>query len=163
MFNHQKLKKMKKTTILMGVILTLFFLTSCYKVTEIHSEAHSEAHVTIFFSSVSADTIVHDTVVIKSKVTLTDIELSNTAATIKGVVEGAVGQADFAYGICWSVSPNPTLENNYSNPIQFEKPDRFEITISNLKVNTKYYVRPYILQSNQYYYGDISGEFTTGY
>lgn len=155
---------MKRILLYFGVILTVFIIPSCVKEYIVIPGTSAEAFAgVIILSSVEMDTIVQDTVVVQSKVSLISIEPSNSGATIKGVVEGAVGLTDFAYGVCWGVSPNPTIENNYSHPIRFEKPDRFEITISNLKANTRYYIRPYILKSNQYFYGEKSGEFTTSY
>ena len=152
---------MKKLMLLFVAILTMFVATSCFK-----QEQSQTMYVGFYYdlsSSVDVDTIVQDTVVIQSKVSLLSIESSISGAIIKGVVEGSSSMTDFAYGVSWGVSPNPTIENNYSEPIRFEKPDRFEITISNLRANTRYYIRPYILKSNQYSYGDKSDEFTTGH
>ena len=155
--NH---KTMKRIAWLPVVLLTGILCTSCYK-----DNLHVESEVTVnihFNASVSTDTIVQDMVVVQSKVTLLGVsELTPTSAIVKGVVEGASSQADFAYGICWGTTPNPTIENCYSDPIRFVQSKQFEINIEDLTANTKYYVRPFLVTSNGYIYGEKSDSFTT--
>lgn len=156
---------MKKTSWLPAVILIGILCTSCYK--EVHIESHSESSSSVtvnihFDASVGTDTIVQDTVVILSKVTLLGLsELTRTSAIVEGVVEGSSNQADFAYGICWGTSPNPTIENYHCDPIRFVQSKHFEITLVDLTANTKYYVRPFLFKSNDYIYGEKSDSFTT--
>ena len=158
---------MKKLLLYLGVILTMFVAASCYKtnyetyIYEIHTESSTTVNIT-FSASVNMDTIVQDTVVVQSKVSLLGLsELAQTSATVEGVVEGSSNQADFAYGICWGTSPNPTIENYHCDPIRFEQSQHFQLTIGNLTANTKYYVRPFMFKSNEYIYGAKSDSFTT--
>ncbi|MBR1513368.1 MAG: hypothetical protein IJ622_03650 [Bacteroidales bacterium] len=152
---------MKRIAWLLVVILTGILFTSCYK--DVHIESHSEITVNNHFdASVGTDTIVQDTVVIQSKVTLLGLsELTRTSAIVEGVVEGSCNQAHFAYGICWGTSPNPTIENYHCDSIRFIQSKHFEITIVDLTPNTKYYVRPFLVASNEYIYGEKSDSFTT--
>jgi hypothetical protein len=153
---------MRKLVWLSVIILTGVLCTSCYK--DVHVESYSEVSVTMdihFDASVSTDTIVHDTVVIQSKVTLLGLsELTQTSAIVAGVVEGQSNQAGFAYGICWGTTPDPTIENYHCDPICFVQSKRFEITIGDLMTNTKYYVRPFLFKMNKYIYGEKSDTFT---
>ena len=152
---------MKKTSWLPIVILIGFMCISCNK--DVYVESYSGVTVNLNFdASVSTDTIVQDTVVIQSKVTLLGLsDLTRTSAMVEGVVEGSINQADFAYGICWGTSPNPTIENYHCDPICFVQSKHFEITILDLTANTKYYVRPFLFKANAYIYGEESDSFTT--
>jgi len=63
-----------------------------------------------------------------------------------------------AKGVCWSTSPNPTVEDTFSENGNWN--DDYDSYIYNLTPNTTYYVRAYMQDCNGVYYGnEIS--FTT--
>lgn len=65
-------------------------------------------------------------------------------------------------GICWSLNPNPTIDNSRKPSI--ENVSTYSVGLENLESDKKYYVRAYIIASNSdipaYYGNEIS--FTTG-
>jgi uncharacterized protein (TIGR02145 family) len=56
-------------------------------------------------------------------------------------------------GICWSTSPNPTIEINEGMTINGSGTGIFESTLSNLIAETNYFVRAYAINSNGTTYG----------
>ena len=56
------------------------------------------------------------------------------------------------HGLCWSTSPNPTVNGTHSNDGAGE--DNFTHVMSGLTPNTTYYVRVYIENANGVYYGE---------
>lgn len=155
---------MKKIVLLFVAVLASILFTSCGKSdSDSHSESESSVTLGITFNAdVSMDTIVQDTIVIQAKVTLLGLsELTDTSVIIEGAVEGPSNQANFAYGICWGTIPNPTVSNYHCEPIQFAQSQRFGIIVRDLMANTKYYVRPFILKSNEFIYGEVVDTFTT--
>lgn len=111
-----------------------------------------------------ADSIIQDTVIVTEKVTLLKIDtITSNSAVIAGTVEGSSVYSKFEYGVCWGPTSNPTIANNHSAPLQFSQSENFKIEIRDLEANTRYYVRPYIYNSNQYYYGKDSKDFTTNH
>jgi hypothetical protein len=61
-------------------------------------------------------------------------------------------------GICWSISPNPTIGDNCRQSVLSENP--FQITLNNLQGNQTYYARAYATNSGGTGYGE-NIEFTT--
>lgn len=167
---------MKKTShnnviLLLGLSVlfafTAFSVTGCIKpepyVIEIF--IHDTIDINIVLNTIiETDSISHDTVIVKETVELIKFDtITSNSAIIEGVVEGSSTYSEFAYGVCWGINSYPTVENNHSEPNQFSQSDRFIIEMRDLRANTKYYVRPYIYKSNQYYYGKDSKDFTTNH
>ena len=57
-----------------------------------------------------------------------------------------------AKGVCWSTSPNPTIEDTFSENGNWN--EDYESYIYNLSPNTIYYVRSYVEDCNGVYYGN---------
>ncbi|MCM1504612.1 MAG: hypothetical protein NC127_05400 [Muribaculum sp.] len=77
------------------------------------------------------------------------ISVSATEATVGGVLNGV--NTSYTCGIEYSISPDFTdckQKSKYSS-------GEFEVSISGLSVNTKYYYRAYAVVESVYYYGEI--------
>ena len=70
-----------------------------------------------------------------------------------GIVTSDGGTAVTQRGICWSTSPNPTIEINEGLTINGSGTGIFESTLSNLIAETNYFVRAYAINSNGTAYG----------
>ena len=80
------------------------------------------------------------------------------------------------YGVCWSTSPSPTIDDNYINAVSGS--DTFTISLSNLNASTVYFARAFIITSDTIFYspqqlfkswnddlpeGAVNGTFTCGF
>lgn len=63
-----------------------------------------------------------------------------------------------ALGVCWSKSPNPTVDDNVLQTYKCSKP--YLCLLTNLEPNTKYYVRGFAKYGTEYCYGNEK-TFTT--
>lgn len=93
------------------------------------------------------------------KVTTADpYEITATSARCYGEIKYS-GYAEItARGICWSVSHDPTIEDDHTS--EGSGTGWFHNYISGLDVNTKYYVRAYAVNMHGIYYGKEKS-FTT--
>lgn len=74
----------------------------------------------------------------------------------------SVGSAKVTrYGFCYGEQPGVTIENSFTNLGDCSEPVAFESTITNLKAETKYYVRAYAENSVGLVYSDKELSFTT--
>ena len=151
------------------IFLTLFISTSCIKqdtfevvITDTITITN-EVTINIDIESIyGIDTITHDSVVVKEKISLIRLtNITSNSASVEGVVEGSSSHSAFDYGVCWGESPLPTIYNYHCNPIQFQHSEQFTIFMGNLNGNTTYYVRPYLIKSNDVFYGEGSVSFKT--
>jgi CubicO group peptidase (beta-lactamase class C family) len=84
--------------------------------------------------------------------------ITNTQANIDGIITKNGNSAILNYGICWNISPNPTIENTKTS--NTANVTTFENTLQDLLPNTLYYARAYATnQSGTVYGNEIS--FTT--
>ena len=81
-----------------------------------------------------------------------------TAITAVSGGEMKVSSPMFKMGICWSINPNPTVDNFKINNETDKK--RFSCIMTNLTPNTKYYVRAFNIWGLCIEYGE-QVEFTT--
>ncbi len=95
------------------------------------------------------------------------IDLKNTTVTFKSELISNGGTGVIQRGFCWSTTPNPTLESNISKFANYEsKPfvcygiGPFFDNITNLNMNTTYYVRSYATNYKGTTYGSQTS-FTT--
>ena len=84
--------------------------------------------------------------------------ISGMSAYATGNVTSNGGAYVSSFGICWSTSPNPTL--NDSHTTQYGNLGMFTDFMPSLDVNTTYYVRAYATNSVGTAYGDLQ-MFTT--
>lgn len=85
-------------------------------------------------------------------------QITSTSAFLSASVTNSGGNEVIDRGICWSSSPEPTLDGNYV--VEGRDMGDFTITINGLMPNKKYYVRAYARNSLGVAYGnEIS--FTT--
>lgn len=75
-----------------------------------------------------------------------------TNAESGGVITSDGGSQVTVKGVCWSNTPNPTIDNDTT--INGTGVASFDSYISNLNLNTTYYVRAYATNSNGTGYGD---------
>jgi CubicO group peptidase (beta-lactamase class C family) len=84
--------------------------------------------------------------------------ITNTQANIDGIITKNGNSAILNYGICWNISPNPTIENTKTS--NTANVTTFENTLQDLLPNTLYYARAYATnQSGTVYGNEVS--FTT--
>ena len=81
-----------------------------------------------------------------------------STATCGGNVTSDGGATVTARGVCWSTSPNPTINNNHTN--DGSGTGSFTSNITGLMSNTMYYVRAYAINSIGVAYGETR-TFTT--
>ena len=79
--------------------------------------------------------------------------ISSHTACSGGKVTSTGGAPISAYGIVWSTSSNPTVESS-SRTNETSSYNAFSSTMTNLKPNTKYYVRAYATNSKGTSYGN---------
>ncbi len=85
-------------------------------------------------------------------------EIKNTTAISGGHIIDTGGAPITQQGICWSMNPNPTIENQYA--VANISNQRFKSLMTNLQPGVKYYVRAYATNSAGTAYGD-ERSFTT--
>jgi len=68
------------------------------------------------------------------------------------VINGG-GNSVFLRGVCWSTSPNPTVDNNEGSTQDGSGTGVFESTLNNLVAETNYYIRAYAINSRGVGYG----------
>jgi uncharacterized protein (TIGR02145 family) len=84
--------------------------------------------------------------------------VTETGAETGGTVSDDGGAAVTAYGVCWSISPDPTLENDHTT--DGAGTGSFISNLTGLECNTLYYVRAYATNSAGTAYGS-NESFTT--
>jgi uncharacterized protein (TIGR02145 family) len=90
--------------------------------------------------------------VVPSVETFPVTELSSNLATSGGNVSSDGGSSIIVKGICWSISPNPTINNNKTSDGMATGP--FKSIITGLTPNTTYYIRAYAINSVGAGYGE---------
>lgn len=86
-------------------------------------------------------------------VTTTNVNsITATSAVSGGIITNTGGGTITYRGVCWSTSPNPTTSNNCVTIYDVTSP--FICTMTNLTLNTTYYVRAWALTSYGLGYGD---------
>jgi hypothetical protein len=86
------------------------------------------------------------------------IDITQTTATSGGSVDSPQGTIMKRKGVCWSTSPNPTVDDNISDNGYGN--DDFNSYIYDLLPNTTYHYRAYAEDCNGIYYGNEMS-FTT--
>lgn len=92
------------------------------------------------------------------KLTVTTAEPTDITAT-SAISGGSITSNDGSYvfvlekGICWATHPNPIVINDFYTE-NGEGVDSFIVEMSNLDLNTVYYVRAYFVTANGTFYGD---------
>lgn len=77
---------------------------------------------------------------------------SAQAITLEGNIISDGDSPIIEKGFCYSKSPNPTTKNTYTK-IEDSGLGNYQIEIINLEQGTKYYIRPYAINSNDTFYG----------
>ncbi len=85
-------------------------------------------------------------------------EIVPISATSGGIIIDDGGRSITAKGICWSTSPDPTIDNNIT--VDGTGVDNFTSLLIDLTANITYYVRAYATNSEGTAYGNEQ-EFTT--
>ncbi len=85
-------------------------------------------------------------------------DISNTSATIKGTILADKDGVFQARGICYSTTPEPTIDSSVKN----QDSDIINVDIAGLRAGTTYYVRLYAKVNNQIIYGNVISFKTTG-
>ena len=84
--------------------------------------------------------------------TLSVTDITETSAVAGGEVISDGGAEVTARGVCWSLSSNPTIENDKT--VEGEGIGSFQSILSGLSQNTTYYVRAYATNSEGTAYGE---------
>jgi len=79
-------------------------------------------------------------------------DITQTTALIEATVTDDGGTETMIIGVCWNISPNPTISSYKTNYITGSGP--FTCNISGLTPDTKYYVRAYATNSAGTTYGN---------
>ncbi len=88
--------------------------------------------------------------------------ISLNSATAKGYVKVGDGMSVYGYGHCWSgIITEPTIGNSPSSSFNGSNNNiAFESNITGLSVDTRYFVRAYVITSNGVFYSNVIA-FTT--
>jgi hypothetical protein len=105
-------------------------------------------------------TTLAQTTTLPKVTTNTVTNIKSTTATCGGNVTSDGGAAVSARGVCWSISPNPTLNNSHSR--DGSGIGTFTSYLTSLSKHTVYYVRAYATNLNGTAYGNQQS-FTTEY
>ncbi|WP_457617784.1 fibronectin type III domain-containing protein [Lutibacter sp.] len=95
--------------------------------------------VLFFSSSCDDDDDIQSDILAIIDTTVENLEATYTTINISGTVLSDEYIEVTSKGVCWSTSPNPTIEDTITTEID----DVFTSTISNLTANTTYYFRVY--------------------
>ena len=79
-------------------------------------------------------------------------EITGSAATTGGNIINDGGNPVSLRGVCWSTSPNPTINDNITNNVNGL--GSFTSNLSGLSPNTLYFVRAYAINSSGTFYGN---------
>ena len=85
--------------------------------------------------------------------------LTGTSAMSGGVITDDCGLSVIARGVCWSSSPNPTIDDNHN--FNGTGTGSFISSFYGLTINTTYYIRAYATTEVGIGYGN-EVSFTTG-
>ncbi|VBB48096.1 conserved hypothetical protein [uncultured Paludibacter sp.] len=85
--------------------------------------------------------------------TLTVSDSTFTSVVCGGDISSDGGSDIIAKGVCWSNNDNPTINDNKT--IDGSGKSKFESYVNNLKLETKYYIRAYAINSVGIGYGNI--------
>lgn len=95
-------------------------------------------------------------------VSLESVEaVTYNSALLHGLIVSPGSANITRYGVCYSETPNPTIDDNSTNLGDNSSPCSFESRITNLKANTEYYVRAYAVNSVGLAYSEKELSFTT--
>ena len=97
-------------------------------------------------------------VVLPTVVTNDITDITTNSAKCSGTVTSDGNSAILAKGVCWSISPEPTLNNNYTD--EGDGSGAFISSLTNLTDGVKYYVRAYATNEKGTNYGEQKS-FTT--
>lgn len=86
-------------------------------------------------------------------------DISDKGAVVSARLLDSGGEKVTEYGICWGTNETPTTQNEHKS-IKTINNDEYNLSISNLRSNTTYYVRAYAINSKGIGYGEIL-DFTT--
>ena len=98
------------------------------------------------------DTFETEKIVLPAVTTMQVSDVTTTSAKCGGEVTSEGNGTVTARGVCWSVSPNPTIEDNKTN--DGSGTGSFASQIPDLVPNTQYYVRAYATNEVGTAYGD---------
>ena len=105
------------------------------------------------------DTFETEKIVLPAVTTMQVSDVTTTSAKCGGEVTSEGNGTVTARGICWSVSPNPTIEDNKTN--DGSGTGSFASQIPDLVPNTQYYVRAYATNEAGTAYGEIVVFYTS--
>ena len=88
-----------------------------------------------------------------SLTTSTVTGITQTSATLGGIITNAGSPAYYERGLCYSTSPNPTTSSN-SRPVSGSGTGSFSISVTGLMAGTTYYVRAYAINTEGTAYGN---------
>ena len=93
-------------------------------------------------------------------ITIAATNVTYNSATIEGQIIDSGGVDIIESGVCYGISPNPTISDN-NKIINIDNMSVFYCHILDLKYSTKYYVRTYVLNELGFAYGNQISFSTT--
>ena len=88
-------------------------------------------------------------------------DISDKGAVVSARLMDSGGEKVTEYGICWGTNETPTTQNEHKS-IKTINNDEYNLSMSNLRSNTTYYVRAYAINSKGIGYGNILSFITCG-
>ena len=107
---------------------------------------------TAYGEEISFKTMEEIIIVEPTIATLEVTEVTQTAAVCGGIVSSDGGSEVYSRGVCWSVNPNPTLNDDFTT--QGAGLGEFTCNINELTPNTIYYVRAFATNDIGTSYGE---------
>jgi len=98
----------------------------------------------------------------KPTVSIEDVlSVTSNSATIRATIKSVGSSKVMRYGVCWSMSSMPTVDDMVTNLGDCMSAKSFECHIGDLEHQTKYYVRAYAENLEGISYSDQTLSFTT--
>jgi hypothetical protein len=104
---------------------------------------HIRAYATNSAGTVYGNDLIFTTYLLPTVSTEAVSDIDQTTATGNGTISDLGIPDPSAHGVCWSTSPNPTTDDNFTNELGASSTGAFVSNISGLTAGTQYYVRAY--------------------
>lgn len=121
---------------------------------------------TLFSCSSDENKVENNTIEPVKEITLPIIEISTIEgveafkATLWGKVLNNGGSSIKERGICYSITENPTYDDDYEKAASVKGSGEFQANLQNLRAGTKYYARAYAINEKGIGYGEEVSFFT---
>ena len=129
---------------------------------ELNTEYYAKAYVIneggISYSDKQLSFSIKTTNPVVAMTSVTEINYSKASVTFNGEMSNVGVPSYTERGFVYGININPTINNN--KEIASSSSNKFSTIVSNLKKDTKYYVRAYALQNGEAFYSSQECSFT---